>query len=119
MLHEDLQAAMRDLVGHKAMKPLHLINLLTLIRVNDVDDEETRLFCSAIRVADLGMYGEEKRQALRLIWRRCYIRDDWQKVNATENMKDQAVLDILSQTQAYSTMVACITYRMFSPFSTS
>lgn len=112
VLYDDLQAAMKDLIARKAMKPLPLVNLLTLVRLVDVGGTETDLFCSAIRVADLSLQGEQKQQALRLIWRRCYVRDEWQKVNHTENMNDKAVLHILSQTQAYCTMVACIRYRM-------
>lgn len=111
VLHDDLEVAMSQLVAHKAMRPLALINLLTLIRVEEIEVVETDLFWSAIRVADLGLYGEQKQQALRLIWRRCYIRDDWSKVNHTENMNDQAVMEILGQTQAYCTMVGCVTYR--------
>lgn len=111
--NDDLQAAMKDLVARKAMKPLPLINLLTLIRLPDFSGTETDLFCSAIRIADLALQGEDKQQALRLIWRRCYLRDEWQKVNHTENMNDKAVLHILSQTQAYCTMVGCIRYRTY------
>lgn len=112
VLHDDLQDAMSHLVAHQAMAPLTLINLLTLIRLDEIGDSETDLFCSAIRVADLALHGEQKERAMRLIWRRCYIRDDWSKVNHTEDMNDQAVLHILGQTQAYCTMVACIRWRM-------
>lgn len=115
VLQDDLQDAMSHLVAHKAMRPLTLINLLTLIRLDEVGDVDLDLFWSAIRVADLGLNGEQKQQALRLIWRRCYIRDDWSKVNHTENMNDQAVMDILGRTQAYCTMVGCVTYRK-SPY---
>lgn len=115
VLYDDLQAAMKDLVAHKAMRAFPLINLLTLIRVADMGGSVTDLFCSAIRVADLGLGSVQKRQALRLIWRRCYLRDEWQKVNTTENMNDAAVSNILSQTQAYCTMVACMRYRMYLP----
>lgn len=114
VLHDDLQDAMSRLVAHKAMRPLALINLLTLIRLDDIGGAETPLFWSAIRVADLGLHGEQKQQALRLIWRRCYIRDDWSKVNHTENMDDQAVMELLGQTQAYCTMVGCVDYRKLS-----
>lgn len=108
VLHDELQEAMSYLVAHKTMAPLTLINLLTLVRLDEVAEPEIDLFYSAIRVADVGLSGELKQRAMRLIWRRCYIRDDWSKVNHTENMNDQAVLDILEQTQAYCTMVACI-----------
>lgn len=113
VLSDDLQAAMKDLVARRAMKPLPLINLLTLVRLAEVSGTETDLFCSAIRISDLALHGEQKQQALRLIWRRCYLRDEWQKVNHTENMNDKAVLHILGQTQAYCTMVGCIRYRTF------
>lgn len=111
VLHDDLHNAMSHLVAHKAMRPLALINLLTLIRIEETGGVETDLFWAAIRVAILGLHGEQKQQALRLIWRRCYIRDDWSKVNYTENMHDQAVKDTLSQTQAYCTMIGGVTYR--------
>ncbi|PSR97698.1 Nup133 N terminal like-domain-containing protein [Coniella lustricola] len=109
---EDLQDAMGYLVSHKAMTSLMLINLLTLIRLDAVEGQETNVFSWAIRVADLSLHGQEKQRAMRLIWRRCYNRDDWSKVNHTENMDDQTVMDILKQTQAYCTMVACIRWRM-------
>lgn len=115
VLHDDLKAAMRHLVAHKAMRPLALINLLTLIRLDEMNGVETDLFWNAIRVAELGLYGEQKQQALRLIWRRSYIRDDWSRVNHTENMNDQAVEEVLGQTQAYCTMIGCVTYRKFYP----
>lgn len=115
VLYDDLQDAMGLLVSHKAMPPLTLVNLLTLIRLDEIGGLETDLFCSAIRVADLALRGDQKRQALRLIWRRCYIRDDWSRVNHTENMNDQAVIAILGQTQAYCTMVACVRWRMNDP----
>lgn len=112
VLQDDLQEAMGYLVAHKAMPALTLVNLLTLIRLGEMVSTEADLFCSAIRVADLALSGEQKQQAMQLIWRRCYIRDDWSKVNHTENMNDQAVLDILGETQAYCTMVECIRMRM-------
>ncbi|KAF3760718.1 hypothetical protein M406DRAFT_108218 [Cryphonectria parasitica EP155] len=115
VLQDDLQDAMSSLVAHKAMAPLTLINLLTLIRLDEIGGQETDLFSDAIRIADLALHGPLKQQAMRLVWRRCYIRDDWSKVNHTENMNDGAVLHILRQTQAYCTMVACIRWRLSDP----
>lgn len=108
VLSDDLQDAMAQLVAHKTMAPLTLINLLTVVRLDNMDAD---LFYAAIRVADLGLHGQLKRQAMRLIWRRCYIRDDWSKVNHTENMNDQAVLNVLGQTHAFGTIVACLRWR--------
>lgn len=113
VLLDDLKHAMSQLVARKAMQPLALINLLTLIRLDEVNGVETDLFWNAIRVAELGLHGEQKQRALRLIWRRCYIRDDWSRVNHTENVNDQAVEEVLGQTQAYCAMIGCVTYREF------
>lgn len=113
VLDDDLRDAISQLVAHKAMRPLALINLLTLIRIEATGNVETDLFWLAIRVADIGLQGEQREQAFRLIWRRCYLRDDWAKVNHTENMNDHAVLEVLTQTQAYCTMIGCVTYRKF------
>lgn len=116
VLHDDLEDAMSHLVAHRAMAPLSFINLLTLIRLPDefvgTEMGPSEGFCSAIRVADLALQGELKQRAMRLIWRRCYIRDDWSKVNHTEDMNDQAVMAILEQTQAYCTMELCVRWRM-------
>lgn len=113
VLHDDLKDVMGQLVAHKAMGPLALINLLTLIRIEEPVNLATDLFWLAIRVADLGLHGVQKQQALRLIWRRCYIRDDWSKVNHTENMNDQAVMEVLGRTQAYCTIFGCVKHRKF------
>lgn len=112
VFYDDLQLALKDLVARRAMKPLSLVNLLTSIWTTDLGSADTDLFFSAIRVADLGLRGEGKQRALRLIWRRCYIRDEWQKINSsTENLGDHAIFAILHQTQAYCTMVECMKYR--------
>lgn len=107
VLLDDLQEDLFQLVTHKAMQPLSLINLLTLIRVDDYGVEPGFWFFQALRLAELGLKGKQREDARRLIWRRCYIRDDWTKVNYTENMSDQAVLSKLVETQPYCTMVAC------------
>ncbi|KUI56706.1 hypothetical protein VP1G_03982 [Cytospora mali] len=112
VLSDDLQEAFHQLVTHKALKPLTLINLLTLIRLDEVGAVECDPFFQALRVADLGLQGKQRQDARRLIWRRCYIRDEWSKVNYTENMTDRAVVDILGRTQAYCTMFACIQHHI-------
>ncbi|KAK7746462.1 hypothetical protein SLS53_002421 [Cytospora paraplurivora] len=112
VLLDDLQEALHQLVTHKALKPLTLVNLLTLIRLDEAGAVESDPFFQALRVADLGLQGRQREDARRLIWRRCYIRDDWSKVNYTENMTDRAVVEILGRTQAYSTMFASIQYHI-------
>lgn len=107
VLLDDLQEDLFQLVTHKAMRPLSLINLLTMIRVDDYGVEPGFLFFQALRLAELGLKAKQKEDAKRLIWRRCYIRDDWTKVNYTENMSDQAVVSKLIETQPYCAMVAC------------
>lgn len=119
VLLDDLQEDLCALVTHKAMQPLSLINLLTLIRVDEYGVEPGFLFFQALRLAELGLKGKSREDARRLIWRRCYIRDDWTKVNYTENMSDQAVLSKLVETQPYCTMVACHRHRKSPPSLTA
>lgn len=116
VLLDDLEDAMGHLVAHKALAPLTLINLLTFIKIpDDIVGPEmgpSEFFCSALRVADLALQGEMKQRAMRLIWRRCYLCDDWSQINLTENMNDQAIQATLEQTQAYGTMELCVRWRM-------
>ncbi|KJR81017.1 nuclear pore complex protein Nup133 [Sporothrix schenckii 1099-18] len=95
------------LLKHEALDAFTLIDLLTLI---DMRREETLIeedvFYLALLVADAGLGGEDRRQAQRLIWRRCFIRDDWAQINNTQLQDDESTASILSQTSVYTTVYA-------------
>ncbi|KAI1372891.1 Nup133 N terminal like-domain-containing protein [Hypoxylon crocopeplum] len=110
ILSQVFDDALRRLLNHEALDPLTLIDLLTLI----ILPPETRehmpdQFFSAIRVAYNGLSGAERVQAERLIWRRCFLREDWTSLNNTTLKNDNDVVEVLGQTdlfQFYCTLYA-------------
>jgi nuclear pore complex protein Nup133 len=108
-IYED---AMFRLIKHEALDSLSLIDLLTLsyLKPEHVDEIGDQFFL-ALQVAALGLKGEDRRNAERLIWRRCYLRDDWKQVNETNNKADIDQLEAVGATAAYSTMFAIAAHR--------
>ncbi|KAL8357504.1 hypothetical protein RB598_002352 [Gaeumannomyces tritici] len=107
--------AMARLLRHEALEPLTLIDLLTLVSIK-VDptvpgfDALDDLFFCALRVAHLSLRGEEVKKANRVIWRRCFIRDKWSRINDTQFKDDGAMSRTLSETSLYLTLYACHDY---------
>lgn len=99
---------LRRLLKHEALDALTLIDLLTLIALKPEMEEGTQdPFYMALQVARHGLQGEERKQAVRLIWRRCFIRDDWVKLNDTELKDDAQVLERLNETALFNMLVLC------------
>lgn len=94
--------AMARLLKHEALNPMTLIDLLTLVTLDpshiDIIGDQ---FYLALLVADLRLDGEACMDAQRLIWRRCYIRDDWKAVNETNLKLDQDQLHQVGETAVY------------------
>ena len=108
-LHQLIENSLSRLLKHEALDPFALIDLLTLLELGDGDpsDTESDQFFLALRVAHCSLKGDELIDAQRLIWRRCFTRNDWSKINNTESQGDLAVLRALEVTRAYHTMYAC------------
>ncbi|KAF3058573.1 hypothetical protein GL218_05423 [Daldinia childiae] len=110
ILSQIFDDALRRLLNHEALDPLTLIDLLTLITL----PQETRehmpdQFFSALSVAYNGLTGAERVQAERLIWRRCFLREDWTQLNNTTLKNDNDIVEVLGQTdlfQFYCTLYA-------------
>ncbi|KAH6613756.1 Non-repetitive/WGA-negative nucleoporin C-terminal-domain-containing protein [Chaetomium sp. MPI-SDFR-AT-0129] len=115
-LHQLFNDAMSRLLRHEALQPLTLIDLLTLIALPDnhgdiIGDQ----FYLALQVAQYGLKGSERADAERLIWRRCFTRDDWKRVNETNDKDDLDQLATVGATATYHTLFAVVDARMFSP----
>ncbi|OLN82205.1 Nucleoporin NUP133 [Colletotrichum chlorophyti] len=100
--------SMKRLLKHEALDVMSLIDLLTLITLPvetaaDILDP----FYLALEAASFGLQGEELKTAKRLIWRRCFIRDDWSKLNDTQLKDDSVVEEKLANTSLYSALVCC------------
>ena len=81
-----------------------MINLPPETKTNIAD----QLFL-ALQVASNGLHDDERHQAERLIWRRCFLREDWTVINNTSMKDDEETMDVLGQTdlfQLYCTLYA-------------
>ncbi|KAL7623416.1 hypothetical protein AAE478_007098 [Parahypoxylon ruwenzoriense] len=110
ILSQIFDDALRRLLDHEALDPLTLIDLLTLIALPpETKEQMPDQFFSAIRVAYNGLNGAERVQAERLIWRRCFLREDWTQLNNTTLKNDNDIVEVLGQTdlfQFYCTLYA-------------
>lgn len=97
--------ALGRLLKHEALEPLTLIDLLTLIALDDSHYETMGdQFYLALVVSHLTLKGEDRANAQRLIWRRCFLRTDWKKLNETNGKRDSDQLTMVGETAAYRTM---------------
>ncbi|KAI0386798.1 Nup133 N terminal like-domain-containing protein [Hypomontagnella monticulosa] len=110
ILHTIFEGALKRLLDHEALEPLTLIDLLTLITLPpDTKEHMPDQFFSALCVAYNGLKGAQRVQAERLIWRRCFLREDWTHLNNTTLKNDSDIVEVLSQTdlfQFYCTLYA-------------
>ncbi|KAK4100013.1 hypothetical protein N658DRAFT_525021 [Parathielavia hyrcaniae] len=108
--------SMGRLLRHEALQPHTLIDLLTLASLppghyDAVGDQ----FYLALQVAWYGLRGEERADAERLVWRRCFNRDDWKRVNETNEKGDLDQLETVGQTAAYHTLFAVVDEQHSNP----
>jgi nuclear pore complex protein Nup133 len=116
---ESLKALLREgieqVVHHKLLEVELLIDVLTLMDQNYYNDfrdpdntmegQEFYYALTALKLAELKP--SNKNLAEKLIWRRCYLRDDWVEVNNTHLQPDQQVQDKLKETGLFRTLKAC------------
>ncbi|ROT35658.1 hypothetical protein SODALDRAFT_329024 [Sodiomyces alkalinus F11] len=99
---------LKRLIQHEALDPWTLIDLLTLIAIKPETAADTQdPFYLALQVAKCGLNGEDLKLADRLIWRRCFIRDDWLKLNDTQLKDDTQVEEMLGETTLFSALLSC------------
>jgi nuclear pore complex protein Nup133 len=108
-LFQIFEDALGRLLRHEALSPVTLIDLLTLIYLDMTHFEQIGdQFCLALRVAELGLKGQARIDAQRLTWRRCFLRDDWKKVNETNLKPDVAQLEVIGETAAWRAYLGVI-----------
>ncbi|KAK0667246.1 putative nucleoporin [Cercophora samala] len=120
-LHQIFEDGMSRLLKHEALHPVTLIDLLTLA---DLGEQYEHVipdpFCLALKVAKYGLKGDERAKAVRLIWRRCFVRDDWKAINQTKDKGDEAQLELLGNSATYHALFAVYEQRLsddkFNPF---
>ncbi|KAH7026113.1 Nup133 N terminal like-domain-containing protein [Microdochium trichocladiopsis] len=125
ILTQIFEDALTRLLKHEALDPLTLIDLLTLIKLSpDTIEDLPDQFFLALQVARNGLAGDERVQAERLIWRRCYLRADWKEVNDTSRKNDDDVVTYISQSDLFALLCTLyasghqgdgVTYHRVSP----
>lgn len=109
IMSEIFEDGLGRLLKHEALDPFTLIDLLTLIQLNsDLKELIPDQFFLAIEVANHGLTGDERDQAEKLIWRRCYLREDWTQINNTSLKGDADIMEVLGNTELFS--VFCVLY---------
>ncbi|KAI0134458.1 Non-repetitive/WGA-negative nucleoporin C-terminal-domain-containing protein [Xylariales sp. AK1849] len=117
ILSELYEDGLGQLLKHQVLDPLTLIDILTLIQLpHDLKELIPDPLYLAVEVANSGLTGDERDQAERLIWRRCYLREDWTRLNNTSLKGDSEIEDALSNTELFTVFCLlynckCITYR--------
>ncbi|CRK13290.1 hypothetical protein BN1708_010738 [Verticillium longisporum] len=105
-LNQVFENGMRRLLNHEALDAMTLIDMLTLVALKpETASEMQDPFYLALQVADHGLKSEELKMAKRLIWRRCYIRDDWMKLNDTQLKDDAQVQEALGETALFGALI--------------
>ncbi|KAI1327287.1 Non-repetitive/WGA-negative nucleoporin C-terminal-domain-containing protein [Xylariaceae sp. FL0255] len=126
ILAQIFEDALKRLLNHEALDPLTLIDLLTMVTLPaETKEVMADQFFLAMEVAFNGLSGAERVSAERLIWRRCFLREDWTVINNTTMKDDEETLNVLGQTdlfQFYCTLYvnqrnsqASVTSRRLSP----
>jgi nuclear pore complex protein Nup133 len=106
-----IESGLRQLLRREAMTPIVLIDLLTLMDTHIDEAEPGNMlgfeFSYALRVLERSMLkGYDEHMVLRMIWRRCFIRDNWVKLNETKDLSDEALQQILGATTVGKTLQA-------------
>ncbi|KAH6652823.1 Nup133 N terminal like-domain-containing protein [Truncatella angustata] len=98
------------LLKRDALDPLTLIDILTLAQLDaDFKQAMPDQFFEALEVAHYGIKDAAQREeAERLIWRRCFLREEWTKINNTSLKGDTDVMEVLGNTELFQ--VFCVLY---------
>lgn len=109
-LGQVLHQGFEEILGQRVMEPGLLIDVLTLMDQRGNESENNvggQEFWLALQVLDLCWHDMDKttrESTLKIIWKRCYIRDDWAAINNTTNKSDEQIEHELSNTALFWTL---------------
>ncbi|KAI9785783.1 MAG: hypothetical protein M1839_008800 [Geoglossum umbratile] len=109
-LYGRLEKAVTMLVNRQSMPVHYLIDLLTLIvfpgAETNMQNDSGQEFYMALKALRLsGVEGRKKDATEKMIWRRAYIREDWDRINNTEFQDDAVVEKAASSTAIFTTLL--------------
>lgn len=110
-----MQKSMKTLTAREALHLDDLIDTLTLITIHTPHTKSEKQFAdrrfflafkllklAGLRTTDVGRCELHE----KVIWRRCMIQDNWEKINRTEGMSDAQVEAVTSSTALFRTFKA-------------
>lgn len=109
-----LSTAMTRFVKKEALSTEELIDILTLVDVGGGPSGGTPQlnFARALRLVSLptsGLTNAQVKFNTQLIWRRLFIRDNWEAIERTENQSDELVQKTVAGTLLYKTLSTLVT----------
>lgn len=118
VLKNMFQSAFKRLVSGKVLDVEELVDLLTLIESNETGFMNGEGMYLALRATGLGGLPQPRlASVIKSIWRRCFLRDDWNSVADTRNRTDEQVMSLAAKTCLYTTIMLCHERGLFTPES--
>ena len=125
-LRQLLESTLDRVLDHAVLSADELIDVLTLIDncINDNADnnlqgQEFFLALKALNAIALDIPQDRFETLLRLIWKRCYIYDDWVDINSSHKQSDDQVSARLKQTVTWHTFYYALDQGFFDSTSRS
>lgn len=109
-LHQLLERGLESLIRQSALEAEQLIDTLTLmdqrhceLKQSDIAGREFVLALQALSYSQFGQDQNKQDVLLKIIYRRCFIRDDWKSFDAAARRSDQEAIDALESTTLFKT----------------
>lgn len=118
-LKQLLETGLDRILSAVALSAEELIDVLTLIEVVmipgelDMEGQEFFLALKALNAAAPGMPPERVEMLLQLIWKRCYVYDDWVEINSTLKQSSEDAVFKLRNTMPWRTIFYALDNNLF------
>lgn len=116
--------AIAGILKHVVLRPEDLIDLLTLMQSSvsddvdsDISGKEFYLALKVLQAAKKDLDGEKFSTLLRLIWKRCWLKDNWAAVTATKSRSDRSIVAEVRDTIVCKTVMLGLKDRKYLPTS--
>ncbi|KAI4727753.1 hypothetical protein E4T49_04441 [Aureobasidium sp. EXF-10728] len=119
-----LEASLMHMLRNEALSVEEMIDILTLMDTKESEDAEVNIigkqFLMALQVLEAGKFRMDEARFetnLRMIWKRCYLQDDWEFINNTRKRTDKLISRHIRDTFACQTMMRGLELSLFHPGS--
>ena len=111
-----IEIAFEDMLKHKVLSPERLVDVLTLMDTtpllevpsSSIAGQEFYLALKVLLAAKKDVDGNKFDVLQRLIWKRCWLAEDWELVNDTTRKSERFVKATVRDTTVCKTMALCL-----------